>query len=79
MAEKFKIEEMLNLPSEGWRPLPEDEFKKIREIREDNADSQNRLAIISPKAEGKRRSLIHIHCQTVALISDKSGHTVKRL
>ena len=55
MAEKFKIEEMLNLPSEGWRPLAEDEFKMIRE--EDNVDEEDRLTVILSQVEGKQRFL----------------------
>ena len=52
-AEEFGIEETPDLLGETWRLLPEDEFKMIREIREDNVDSQNRLTIILPKAAGK--------------------------
>ena len=56
-AEEFGIEETPDLLGETWRPLPEDEFKMIQEIREDNVDSQDRLTIILPKAEGKQRFL----------------------
>ena len=56
-AEEFGIEETPALLGETWRLLPEDEFKMIREIREDNVDSQNRLTIILPKAVGKQRFL----------------------
>ncbi len=55
--EEFEVEETVDLLGETWRPLPEDEFKMIREIREDNVDSQNRLTIILPNAAGKQRFL----------------------
>ena len=55
-AEEVGIEETTpDLLGETWRPLPEDEFKMIREIREDNVDDQDRLTIILPQAEGKQR------------------------
>ena len=56
-AEEFQMEETVDLLAREWRPLPDEEFKMIREIREDNVDSQNRLTIILPKAEGKQRFL----------------------
>ena len=56
-AEEFQMEETDNLLAREWRPLPEDEFKMIREIREDNVDSQDRLTLILPKAAGKQRFL----------------------
>ena len=56
-AEEFAVEETTDLLGGNWRPLPEDEFKMIREIREDNVDSQDRLTIILPKAAGKQRFL----------------------
>ncbi len=55
MAEEFKTEATPNLLGGNWRPLPEDESKMIRE--ENNVDGQARLAIILPKAAGKRRFL----------------------
>ena len=57
MAEEFGIEETPDLLGETWRLLPEDEFKMIREIREDSVDSRDRLTVILPKAEGKQRFL----------------------
>ena len=56
-SEEFGIEETPDLLGETWRLLPEDEFKMIREIREDNVDSRDRLTIILPKATGERRFL----------------------
>ena len=54
---EFKIEESPDLLGGNWRPLPSEEFKMIREIREDNVDSQDRLTLILPKAAGKQRFL----------------------
>ena len=45
MMEEFKIEATPDLLLEECRPLAGDEFKKIREIREDNVDVQARLVI----------------------------------
>ena len=56
-AEGFRIEETPDLLGETWRPLPDEEFKMIREIREDNVDDQDRLTVILPAAEGKQRFL----------------------
>ena len=56
-AEEFRIEETPDLLGETWRPLPDEEFKMIREIREDNVDSRDRLTVILPAAEGKQRFL----------------------
>ena len=53
-AEKFKMEETVDLLSGNWRLLPDEEFKMIRE---DNVDGQDRLTIILPKAAGKQRFL----------------------
>ena len=56
-AEEFQMEETVDLLAGEWRLLPEDEFKMIREIREDNVDERDRLTIILPKAAGKQRFL----------------------
>ena len=54
-AEEFQMEETVDLLAGEWRSLPDEEFKMIRE--ENNVDSQDRLTIIFPKAEGKQRFL----------------------
>ena len=50
MAEEFKIESTPDLLGEAWRLLPDDEVKILWESL---GDSQDRLTVILPQAEGK--------------------------
>ena len=53
-AEEFQIEEIDNLLVGKWRPLEDDEFTAVRES---NVDSQDRLTVILPQADGEQRFL----------------------
>ena len=53
--EELKIETTPDLLAGEWRPLPDDEFKMIRE--RNNVDGQVRLTVILPQADGKQRFL----------------------
>ena len=53
-AEELKIETTPDLLGETWRPLPDDEFKAVRES---NGNGQDQLTVILPQTEGKQRFL----------------------